>query len=316
MKGFFCAIGMLLLILDSGTAIAGAAEGISLCIRSVIPSLFPFFFLSNVLIGSISQVSFPFLHCIAKLCGIPSGMESILIPAFLGGYPVGAQCIAQHYRSGYLQEQDARHLLSFCSNAGPSFIFGVVAPQFSSPYIGLLLWLIHIISALLVGILFTSKCDRIGKIRHASAPQRSALHQSLFSIGQVCGWVILFRIVIVFLDKWLLHFLPVQIQVILSGMMELTNGCLILSEIPSEEMRFIIASVFLSLGGLCVTMQTATVTEGLYIGSYIKGKLLQAMISGIFSILVIHRALPVLILIIISIYIFKIRSRNLSAVGV
>ena len=47
------ASGILLLILDGKTAISGASEGLQLCIRSVIPSLFPFFVLSNLLTGTL-----------------------------------------------------------------------------------------------------------------------------------------------------------------------------------------------------------------------------------------------------------------------
>ena len=41
------AAGILVLILDSRTALAGAAQGLSLCLKTVIPSLFPFIFLSG-----------------------------------------------------------------------------------------------------------------------------------------------------------------------------------------------------------------------------------------------------------------------------
>ena len=49
------ALGMLVLILDSKTALAGAREGIDLCIRTVIPSLFPFFlFFVYIIIGGFN----------------------------------------------------------------------------------------------------------------------------------------------------------------------------------------------------------------------------------------------------------------------
>ena len=40
--GLTGAAGMLVLILDAKTALAGAKEGIQLCLYTVIPSLFPF----------------------------------------------------------------------------------------------------------------------------------------------------------------------------------------------------------------------------------------------------------------------------------
>ena len=37
-----CALGMIVLILDSKTALSGCREGVTLCLNVVIPSLFPF----------------------------------------------------------------------------------------------------------------------------------------------------------------------------------------------------------------------------------------------------------------------------------
>ena len=48
-------------------------------------------------------------------------------------------------------------------------------------------------------------------------------------------------------------------------------------------MRFLAASTLLSFGGICVLMQTRAVTGSLGIKSYLKGKLLQALISLILS---------------------------------
>ena len=51
-------------------------------------------------------------------------------------------------------------------------------------------------------------------------------------------------------------------------------------------MRFMLASVTLAFGGLCVVMQTYSVTGELGVGSYLKGKVLQVLFSAIISSLV------------------------------
>ena len=93
--GIWAAAGMLLLILDARTGFQGAAEGIRLCISSVIPSLFPFFVLSMVLTGAIAGSTWRGLRPLGRLCGLPKGAESLLVVGLMGGYPVGAQSIAQ-----------------------------------------------------------------------------------------------------------------------------------------------------------------------------------------------------------------------------
>ena len=82
----FSAGGMLALILDGQTALLGAAEGLELCIRVVIPSLFPFLFLSTLLTGALWGNGSKFLVPAGRLMGIPAGAESLLIAGFLGPF--------------------------------------------------------------------------------------------------------------------------------------------------------------------------------------------------------------------------------------
>ena len=88
------ALGMLVLILDAKTALSGAAAGVELCIRTVIPSLFPFFFLSVMLTATLVGRALPPLRWLGRLLRLPEGAECIYITGLLGGYPVGAQNIA------------------------------------------------------------------------------------------------------------------------------------------------------------------------------------------------------------------------------
>ena len=143
---------MLVLILDGKTALTGASEGIGICLNTLIPSLFPFFLLSILLTGALGEQDIPLLRPVAKLCRIPNGAESLLAIGLLGGYPVGAQNVALAYRSGQLSKEQAARMITFCNNAGPAFIFGILGSIFSFPAVPWLLWTIHIISALLVGI--------------------------------------------------------------------------------------------------------------------------------------------------------------------
>ena len=283
-KGLLAALGMLFLILDAKTAIAGASEGVILCMRSVIPSLFPFFLLSILLTGAMTGTRIPIMAPVARFCGIPAGGESLLLTGLLGGYPVGAQAVAQCWKAGNLSRRDAGRLLGFCSNAGPSFLFGIIGMQFSNMRTVWTLWFIHILSALAVGALLPGKSRDQVRLQPGQSPTVSdAFQRSLKITGAVCGWVILFRAVLGILSRWCLWLLPDWGQVLTAGLLELTNGCCDLSRIPAEELRFTVCTILLSLGGLCVAMQTLSVTGSLGLGLYIPGKLLQCGISFILA---------------------------------
>lgn len=152
--GIFSFLGMLVLILDGKTAISATQEGINLCLQTVIPSLFPFLLLSILLTSAFSGQALPSIKPLCRLFNIPSGTESIFLSGFLGGYPVGAQCIGQAYRHGLLSQNTSLHMLRFCSNAGPAFLFGMVSNFFENRFTVWLLWLVHILSALLVAQCF------------------------------------------------------------------------------------------------------------------------------------------------------------------
>ena len=275
--GLAAALGMLILILDGKTGFSGAAEGIELCIRTVIPSLFPFFVLSGLLTTSLLGTKFPVS---LGLLGVPKGAESLLLAGFLGGYPVGAQNISAAYESGCLSKNQAERMLGFCNNAGPSFLFGMIAPLFPGIRYAWLLWGIHIVSALAVCILLPhSSTDSISMTTSKNLSLSDSLKQSIRVMAPVCGWIILFRVVIAFLQRWILWLLPEVWQVAIIGMLELSNGCCSLAAIEDPGLRFLICSGILAFGGLCVTMQTASVAQGLSLRYYFPGKLLQTGLS-------------------------------------
>ncbi len=284
LTSLFCFAGILALILDGKTALSGARMGIELCIRTVIPCLFPFFFLSVFLTGGLSDSFAGILRPVGKLCGIPQGAEGILVSGFLGGYPVGAKALGDAFRSGQLTRKEANRLLSFCSNAGPAFLFGMAGQLFEDPMTPWFLWAIHLFSAFLVSQIVFFPGDKIcvpGPSRCGSASD--AMSAAVHAMAQVCGWVVLFRVVIAFLSRWVLWALPDVFQVIVSGFLELSNGCLALMALPEEKTRFVLCAGMLSWGGVCVLMQTSSVTEGLSLTAYLRGKALQTLFSMLLS---------------------------------
>lgn len=278
-KSLLLSLGLILLILDTKTAVAGALEGINLCTNSIIPVLLPFCVLSKCINASLLGKSIPFLRPIGKLCGIPSGAESLLVLSFLGGYPVGAQCVSDAYRKGGISLTDAQRLLAFCNNAGPAFLFGILGGLF--PRVGAIwvLLTIHILSAILVGAVLPGKSAQDCRLNGQAASFPKIIEESAKTMAVVCVWVILFRIVLYFCQRWFLWLLPEGVQIILAGILELSNGCISLYSVPWDGLRFILATGFLSFGGICVAMQTSSVTKDIPDNLYFPGKCMQTCIS-------------------------------------
>ena len=287
-KGLVAAIVMLILIFDAKTAASGAANGISLCIQVLIPSLFPFFVFSTLLTSVLIGTSSNILRPLGSILRIPPGSESLFLIGILGGYPVGAQSVCQARKDGYLQSSDAMRMIGFCSNAGPAFVFGVVSIQFPSITYAWLIWGVLILSATLTAFLLPSGSNKhivLGHTKEYTIAQ--SLEKSLRILVSVCGWVILFRIVVSYMDKWFLWMLPKSFIICIQMLLELGIGCTNLINIDNVSLRFVACTTGLAFGGLCVLFQTISVAGKDGIGLYLPEKLLQALIASFISVIVV-----------------------------
>ena len=309
--GIGAAAGMLVLILDGKTALAGARSGIELCLMTVIPALFPFIVLSILLSGALLGASIPPLRPVGRILKMPAGTESLLLCAFLGGYPSGAVAVSEAFRAGSLSKDAAERLLSFCNNAGPAFLFGMTLSLFPDAGAAWLLWGIHILSALAVGILIPGKESSPVKLKKGGS-SIGVIKNAITVMATVCAWVILFRIIIAFLDRWILWLLPPEVRVAVIGVLELSNGCCSLTLVNDVRVRLILCSGMLALGGLCVTMQTVSSVRGLKMNQYYLGKILQFVCSILLSAAAVFHFWWVFPVLGVVVYLFTGRSKKIS----
>ena len=259
----FCALGMMVLILDSSTALSGAAEGINLCLRTLIPGLFPFFVLSSLLTASL-----------------PRG--GLVAAGILGGYPVGARSAAQACRSGQLSKTYAGRMAVLCNCPGPAFLFGVAGQIFSLGRTALL-WGVYLCSVACLWLVIPGTLNLSPARCNVSI--NDAVSAAVRSMAGVCGWVIMMRTMLSVLDRWVLWLLPLWARAAICGTLEMTNGILMLRGVE-ENMGFILAAGMLGFGGICVAMQTLGVTQGLSMKAYFPGKIFQGCLcTGLAAIL-------------------------------
>lgn len=170
------------LLLFPDVSAAAAREGVALCLQTVLPSLFPFFVLSSLLVQSDVPrlLSRAMAGVMYPLFGVSGAGASALILGLLGGYPVGARTVAELYGRGEIAREEAEQLLAFCNNSGPGFFLGVCGTAvFGSARAGAYLYLIHVGAALVTGVLLraTSACRAgrpfRGSARRSTSPRRS-----------------------------------------------------------------------------------------------------------------------------------------------
>lgn len=273
-------IAMLALIFDSRAALEGARQGVQLCLSVVIPSLFPFFLLSGVVTGAFGGSAPRLLLPVARLLGIPRGGEALVVSTLLGGYPAGAQAVAQAVRQKQVSREQGEALLPLCNQPGPAFLFGMVGVLFPGRYVPWALWGIVLLSAGLTARIMRPAPVAVALPNGAGeCCLREVFGKSLSAMGSVCGWVVLFRVVLTLEARWLGWLLPGDVQAAVAGVLELSNGCLLLASVADLRLRFCLAAAMLSFGGLCVALQTQAVAPGLSLGRYFLGKLLQGTLA-------------------------------------
>ena len=199
----------LALMLWPQQSMEAAKTGLLLCYNVIIPSLFPFFVLSTLVVelGLAGYVGRVLEGIMRPLFNVPGACASAVALGFIGGYPVGARTAISLYEKGMCTKTEAERLLAFCNNSGPAFILGVVgAGIFASSKVGVLLYLAHAAASLCIGLLFRFyKRGEGGKEKGArlnfeaqrlSVAFTGSIKNSFLSTLNICAFVVFFTVVI------------------------------------------------------------------------------------------------------------------------
>lgn len=273
---------------------AAVTEGLRLSVSVLIPSLFPFFICVNLtsalgLTGVLARVFAPVMRQMFHVSG--AGCTAVLCGA-AGGYPSGAQCVAALYREGQLSRAEAEYLLLFCNNAGPAFLFGAVGTVLGIGMTGcLLLWGIHLLSALVIGLVNRPKEAPNAALppvlrANASGAVVEAVRSAGQAVLQITMFVAAFSVLARLLTMAAAHILPDGVCTVLTGMLELSGGIAALANLPiALRWKLALASFFLGFGGLCVWMQTQAVLApaGLSGCGMLLAKLAQGLLAALIT---------------------------------
>lgn len=272
----------------------GILIGLQICSSAVLTSLFPFFIMTNFWISAgyadlLSNLAAPLTE---RIFHIPGAASSALILGSIGGYPIGCKTVATLYSAGRLRKEQAEHTAMFCNNAGPAFVLNIIGVGiFQSTRIGIYLYVVHLLSAFLLGFIFRPKISRYDASQHSrttTPPFSHLLTTSITDAGKtailVCIYILFFSI----LTQCLQSLLP--IGRLATGILELAGSARLLSQAQLPyRIKWIIAAFLLGFGGVCVLLQSISLlqTVGLSPRKLIFGKLLHGLTSAAIATLLI-----------------------------
>jgi len=305
-KRFSLFVSLLLFLLAIGEAEAarsGARWGLELCIQLLIPSLLPLFAISSLMsrLGLGNALSQRLGGAMGRLFGVSGAGASAFILGLCGGYPLGAATAAELYADGCISREEGERLLGFCDNTGPAFAVAALGMgAFGSVRTGLFLYVVHLISAVLTGLLLRGKGSESKAAKEtAPLPFPRAMTAAVNTAGKamlgVCAWVIVFSALLFALNArgtldglagWLAVTLGWELgfcKALIWSFFELSGAVGLMGGIALSPMKLALAAFALSWGGLCVHFQSLSVCGELSPRRRLPGKLLQGLLAAAIS---------------------------------
>lgn len=304
-------------IIDPKSNLEACLNGIIVWGTGVLPALFPFLIFTKLLIelNFVENVSKYLSPLTKKFYHSPGISAYIYTMSVLSGYPVGAKLTADFYEKGLLTQGQAMRVTTFTSTSGPLFIIGTVGiGMFGDKRIGLIVLLAHFIGALINGLIYRNykydkKVEIASTLNYNHTPSKNMLEEimlnSIKSIMIIGGYIAIFFVIITIANRFnlffplefllnnifsLLHIPTSTILPFLNGIIEITKGCLDLSNISniSFTLKTVLATIIISFGGFSIHMQALTFIKkfNIKISFYLLQKITHSVISGIIAYLI------------------------------
>lgn len=275
---------------------------ISIWKDNLLPSLFPFFIISELLInyGLVELLSESLKNFMNKVFHLPGECSFVIIGSLISGFPSSSKYINELLNQGKITLKDAEYLLKFNHFSNPLFVIGTIGTLLlNNKKLGLIILLVHIMSNFLIAIIFRSKeCNYsskssllkgINKMHKKRIDNNSSfisiLTDSIFKTFKTL--LLLLGIITFFLiiSTLIKQILPTNdfVYSIISGLLEMTGGIKNISSLNIPiSIKTSIISFFISFGGFSIHMQVMSILSNYKIKyfPYFISRLLHGIISS------------------------------------
>ena len=281
-------------IVEKTMVYSSITYALDIWVNNLIPTLFPFFIISDILINYNLTLYVPkiFKNVCKHLFGITDNMITILILSIISGFPSNARNSRTLYDKGLITEDEANHVLIFSHFSNPLFVLTTVGVFFfGNENIGIILLISHYASNFLLGLLFRNYFIHNESISIDSNKNIDfgrvfigAIKKSIDTTLLICGIVTVFML----LSSIVANTFNFNIynSLIIKGILEITIGIEALGKLGiSTIYKAVIASCFLAFGGFSVHMQVMSqITDtNIKYKYFFIGRIYQMILSGIIT---------------------------------
>ncbi|MBQ7333465.1 MAG: hypothetical protein IJW38_03865 [Clostridia bacterium] len=263
--------------------------GLLLCYTAIIPSVFPFMILADLMLSYMHFENFKALrYLFSRLFKINGYAISAFVAGIICGFPIGAKMAKELYVAGKITKNECERLIGFSNNASPAFVIsGVGYGLLGSLKTGVFLYTVSVISSVIVGI-SAGLFQKLPKDTLVKTDLPFSFTKSIKSASQgtltVCGFITFFSIVIGFLGRLIKSR---ELLVILSSFLEIGNATRLIAQthVFSNELSLSLFAFTIGFSGLSVHFQSRSLIGDTDISmkKYYIMKLLTGALSSIIT---------------------------------
>ncbi len=312
---------LIFIITNPSCSLKATQYALSLWYTQVLPTLFPFILISNILISfdALHYLTFFIKPIFKHLLHLSANGCFALIIGLFCGYPMGAKIVSDLYFNKKIEKNEACYLLTFINNASPAFIISFVINNFfpRKMSIAFIIYTTTFIIAYIThfflfrkNAITTQPTDRNSFEKTLSSESSTvsakdntsilpsstsriidmAISNTFETVLKLAGYIILFTLFSSIVSQF--HFLPSIIRELVILYLEITSGITHINAIPLDyNYKFALTVSATAFGGLSCLMQSISFIKeaNLPLKYLIIGKIISGLLCFIISLLLISK---------------------------
>lgn len=292
-----------LLLKNPDISIQYVTRGLRLCCTAVIPTLFPFMVLSELLMrtGGGELMGRALAAPMRALFGLSGAGSCAFLLGAVCGFPVGTRAAVMLYDRGLLERSEAERLISFCNYPSSAFMISATgAALWQNRQLGAAMYASVLAAGVIAGIISGIPARRAAKkegvvptdMPHTvRKPQPTALSNSVTAAAtstlNVCAYVAFFSCVVGCISHILARISPSRtVEAAIYSFFELTSGAAASAAVIPSRTGILMCTAAAGWSGLSVALQVFSVCSSSErphprMTAYLVSKAVQAPLAAI-----------------------------------
>ena len=223
-----------LFIKNSELTVLYVKKGLETCFLTIIPSLFPFMVVSEILCecGALDVIGRIFGKPFKRILGLSEKSTAAVLSGLVFGFPIGTRALTSLYDKKEISQEELTYAIGFCGIPSFGFIVNVMGiTLFSNKGFGLFMYAEAIFSALISGIVFSGRrshgyqfvAPTPTKEKRVSEIITDSISSATGAIITLCAYVVFFSCIVGCVSDTLL---TKPMGAVIGAVLELSSGIL------------------------------------------------------------------------------------------